>query len=132
MKKASIFLGIKVCAICLLLGLLTISDGISKTADLPNGKGYVNSKGWLNLRKGPSKSTARLAKLYLNDEVNIIGRKGEWYEIDSPMYGWVMADFISGNPTGESDDTNLSVEEQEKIGRNLYNSAINAELTTAP
>ena len=137
MKKTSIFLGIKVFAVCVLLSTLTISDGIGKTADLPNGIAYVNSKGWLNLRKGPSKSTARLQKLYLNDTVNIIGRQGEWYKIDSPQNGWVMADFISGEPVGEEnnndeDDSNLSPQEEEKVGRDIFNSAKHAELTTVP
>ena len=97
------------------------------------GKGYVKSTGWLNLRAKPSKSSKRLAKLYKNDEVNIIGRKGEWYQIDSPKKGWVMAEFISGNsPGAPENDSNLTPEEQVKVVRDMFTSAENAEITKAP
>ena len=82
------------------------------SATLENGKGYVNSKGWLNLRQKPTKSSKRLAKLYYNDEVNIIGRNGDWYQIDSPQNGWVMAEFISASPNGSSSSS--SVKESDK------------------
>lgn len=129
MKKTSILKGMKVFLICVLLSILTISIGNTETATLPNGKAYVNCGGWLNLRLKPSKSSKRLAKLYKNDEINIIGRSGEWYHIDSPQSGWVMAEFISGDAPGSTeDDSNLSPDEQEKIGRDMFTSAKNAEL----
>ena len=133
MKKTSILSGVKIITLCLLLSTFAISNGSGETANLPNGKAYVNCGGWLNLRQSPSKSSKRLAKLYKNDEVNIIGRQGEWYQIDSPKRGWVMAEFISGNSPGASEDnSNLSTEEQVKIGRDMFTSAENAEITTAP
>lgn len=63
-----------------------------------SGKAYVNSTGWLNLRAKPSKSSKRLAKLYYNDVVNIVGHQNGWYQIDSPKAGWVMAQFVSSTP----------------------------------
>jgi hypothetical protein len=133
MKKVSILSGIKILAICILLSTFAISDGNGETANLPNGKAYVNCGGWLNLRQSPSKSSKRLAKLYKNDEVNIIGRKGEWYQIDSPKKGWVMAEFVSGNsPGAPENDSNLTPDEQVKIGRDMFTSAENAEITKAP
>ena len=131
MKKASILSGIKVLAVCVLLGLLTMNVGKGE-ANLPNGSAYVNCGGWLNLRLKPSKSSKVLAKLYKNDEVNIIGRQGQWYQINKPRNGWVMSEFVSGDSPGKEDDSNLSIEEQEKIGRDLFLSADKAELTTAP
>ena len=80
---------------------LTDSDN-KGSAKLSNGKGYVNCDGWLNLREKPTKKSKRLAKLYKNDEVNIIARNGDWYQIDSPKSGWVMAEFISSSKSSSS------------------------------
>lgn len=131
MKKNSISSVVKILFVCLILGTFAVSDG-NGDATLPNGVAYVNCGGWLNLRLKPTKSSKRLAKLYKNDEVNIIGRKGDWYQIDKPRSGWVMSEFISGDAPGKEDDSNLSLAEQEKIGRDMFTSADYAELTTAP
>ncbi len=92
-------------------GSLNSSVNNKGSATLSNGKGYVNCTGWLNLRAKPTKKSSVLAKLYLNDEVNIIASMGDWYQIDSPQSGWVMAQFISANKTDSSSSGSSSSSE---------------------
>jgi uncharacterized protein YgiM (DUF1202 family) len=80
----------------------------SGKATLANGIGYVNCDGWLNLRARPTKSSKAIARLYKNDSVNIIASSGDWYQIDSPQSGWVMAEFISAEKTVEVADSGSS------------------------
>ena len=129
MKKSFIILGAILISSCLAINYLAIGE----TANLPNGKAYVNCGGWLNLRQSPTKKAKVLAKLYKNDEINIIGRQGEWYQINSPKNGWVMAEFISGDSPGEPEpEVKLTPEEQVKVGRDMFMSADNAELSNVP
>ncbi len=136
MKKKSIIFGAFFLLSSLVVTNFVIGDtgGSGKVpATLPNGKAYVNCGGWLNLRQKPSKNSSVLAKLYKNDEINITDRTGAWYKINSPRNGYVMAEFISGDqPEGEEDNSNLTEEEQVKIGRDMFMSAKNAELTNTP
>ena len=110
---------------------LTDSDN-KGAAKLSNGKGYVNCDGWLNLREKPTKKSARLAKLYKNDEVNIIARNGDWYQIDSPKSGWVMAEFISASKTGSSSSESTSSSEVTSENPGQEGTQVTGPMSTEP
>ncbi len=110
---------------------LTDSDN-KGAAKLSNGKGYVNCDGWLNLREKPTKKSTRLAKLYKNDEVNIIARNGDWYQIDSPKSGWVMAEFISASKTGSSSSESTSSSEVTSENPGQEGTQVTGPITTEP
>ncbi len=91
---------------------------VKGTATISSGKGYVNCSGWLNLREKATKKSKVLARLYKNDEVNIVSANGDWYQIDSPQAGWVMAEFISANKTessSSSSDSSSSAEDSSSV-----------------
>ncbi len=80
-------------------------------ANLPNGKAYIGVSTFLSLRDEPFGTV--LTRLYNNDEVLIVNRKGDWYEIESEkgsgwIYGKCVFDSPNSNPsTAASDTANL-------------------------
>ncbi len=90
-----------------------ITDEISKStkdtdkkeegnlATLPNGKAYVGVSSYLALRDEPFGEV--LAELGNNEEIEIVDRKGDWYEIDSDKgSGWVYAKCVFDKPNSRS------------------------------
>lgn len=55
----------------------------------------VDADEYVNIRSGPSKNYSSIGRLHLNDPVHVIATNGTWAQIDSPMNGYVMLDFLS-------------------------------------
>lgn len=77
-------------------------------AKLPNGKAYIGVSTFLSVRDEPFGSV--LAQLHNNDEVLIVNRKGDWYEIESEkgsgwIYGKCVFDSPNSNPSTTASDT---------------------------
>lgn len=73
-------------------------------ATLPNGKAYVGVASFLSLRDEPFGSV--LAQLHNNDEVIIVNRNGDWYEIESDKgSGWVYGKCIFDSPNSNTNNT---------------------------
>ena len=73
-------------------------------ATLPNGKAYVGVASFLSLRDEPFGTV--LAHLNNNDEVIIVSRNGDWYEIESDKgSGWVYGKCIFDSPNSNKSNT---------------------------
>ena len=77
-------------------------------ANLPNGKAYIGVTSFLSLRDEPFGTV--LARLYNNEEVLIVNRKGDWYEIESDKgSGWIYGKCVfatpNSNPSTAASDT---------------------------
>lgn len=80
-------------------GTFSVATGTQNTglAVLPDGKAYVGVSSYLSLREEPFGRV--LARLYDNDEVIIVNRDGDWYEVDSVRgSGWVYGQCIFASP----------------------------------
>ena len=96
-------------------------------ATLPNGKAYVGVSTFLALRDEPFGTV--LARLYNNEEVLIVNRNGDWYEIESAKgSGWIYGKCVfaspNSNPSGAASDTaNISetTDNGVDIGSKTYN-----------
>ena len=65
-------------------------------------KGYVSAEG-LRVRKGPSTDTEELDSLKKNDEVEITGQSGNWYQINlDGEVGYVSSKYISDTKLPET------------------------------
>ena len=85
----------------------TISNSINSTKDksgqtsnlavLPDGKAYVGVNTYLSLRVEPFGKVSE--QLYNNEEVEIINRDGDWYEVKTGKgTGWVYGKCIYDSP----------------------------------
>ena len=77
-------------------------------ATLPKGKAYIGVSSFLSLRNEPFGTV--LAQLYNNDEVLIVGRQGDWYEVESDKgSGWIYGKCVfatpNSNPSGPASNT---------------------------
>ena len=77
-------------------------------ATLPNGKAYIGVSTYLSVRNEPFGTV--LAQLYNNDEVLIVSRKGDWYEIECDKgSGWIYGKCVfaspNSNPSGPASNT---------------------------
>ena len=86
-------------------------------ANLPNGKAYIGVNSYLSLREEPFGRTG--SRLYNNEEVVIVNRDGDWYEIESEKgSGWVYAkcvfDSPNNNPNGSDPDKTTNDEKDEE------------------
>ncbi|MBR4329612.1 MAG: SH3 domain-containing protein [Candidatus Riflebacteria bacterium] len=96
-------------------------------ATLPNGKAYVGVSTFLALRDEPFGTV--LARLYNNEEVLIVNRNGDWYEIESAKgSGWIYGKCVfaspNSNPSGAASDTaNISetTDNGVDVGSKTYN-----------
>ena len=81
-------------------------------ATLPNGKAYIGVSTYLSVRDEPFGTV--LARLYNNEEVMIINRNGDWYEIESAKgSGWIYGKCVFSSPnsnpsTAASDTADIS------------------------
>lgn len=56
----------------------------------------ADMSGWLNVRKSPSKSAARLGQLYAGDTVYVVSQSGNWSKIVyNGRYAYVMSKYIN-------------------------------------
>ena len=77
-------------------------------ATLPTGKAYVGVSTFLSVRDVPFGTV--LARLYNNEEVLIVNRNGDWYEIESAKgSGWIYGKCVfaspNSNPSGPASGT---------------------------
>ncbi|EKD84100.1 MAG: hypothetical protein ACD_39C00246G0001, partial [uncultured bacterium] len=73
----------------------------SATATLPNGTAYVRVSTSLNIRKGPWGEI--VGGFNNNDQVNIIGREGDWYKIShNGETRYIHSRYVAGSQ-GSSD-----------------------------
>ncbi len=69
------------------------------------GIGYVEVNTWLNVRKGPGTSYARIGKLYRNDKVEILETQNGWHKIKwQGSTAWVCARYVSKSALNDDDD----------------------------
>jgi predicted double-glycine peptidase len=67
--------------------------------------GYVEVNTWLNVRKGPGTSYARIGKLYRNDKVEILETQNGWHKIKwQGASAWVCARYVSKSALNDDDD----------------------------
>jgi len=64
--------------------------GLSSDYDPATGSGF------LAVRAGPQVSASQIGELFNGDEVEILDRRGNWYEIDAPGIGigWAHRKWI--------------------------------------
>ena len=73
----------------------------SNLAVLPDGKAYVGVNTYLSLRVEPFGKVSE--QLYNNEEVEIINRDGDWYEVKTEKgTGWVYGKCIYDSPNSNS------------------------------
>lgn len=67
---------------------------------------YVaNCNEWVSLREEASTSSPRIRKLYLGEQVCVLGTWYDWalaYDFTYGHYGWVLLDYLSANDPGEA------------------------------
>ena len=85
-------------------------------AYLPNGKAYVGVTSYLSLRDEPFGKI--IARLYNNDEIVIVNRDGDWYEVESDkgsgwVYGKCVYDSPNTNPQGSTSETVSKTDEED-------------------
>ena len=95
-------------------------------------KGYVSANSGLNVRKGPNSDSDKIGALNKGDPVTIESVSGDWYKISSPLSGYVYAKHIVVTESTESDDSNLTTEEREKIGCDIDKSLTRVEIMKTP
>ncbi len=67
--------------------------------------GYVEVNTWLNVRKGPGTSYARIGKLYRNDKVEILETQNGWHKIKwQGSTAWVCARYVSKSALNDDDE----------------------------
>ena len=83
-------------------------------ANLPDGKAYIGVNSYLSLRDEPFGKV--VARLYNNEEVVIVNRDGDWYEVESDkgsgwIYGKCVFDSPNSNPNGSVSNANTDDDE---------------------
>lgn len=114
----------------LMLSLLSIAVVI--LAETIPTRGVVIPDIGLNVRRGPSSDSEKIGALGKGDEVTIESVSGEWYQISSPMSGYVYAQHIDVTDSTELDDSKLTPEEREKIGCDIDKSLSRVIIMKAP
>ena len=118
------------------IALCSIWLGMVLYAETIPTKGYVEPDIGLNVRTGPSTNFSKIGALEKGKTVKITSVVGKWYQISSPMSGYVYAEHIivteyGDKPNEEKDDeTTLSEEEIDKIGCDIDRSLKNAKLSS--
>lgn len=73
----------------------------SATATLPNGKAFVRVSSFLNIRTGPW--GAIKGSFTNNDQVNIIGKVGDWYKVShNGATRYIHSRYVKSSPGGAS------------------------------
>ena len=91
MKRKSVFTLLLV--FCLLLTMIMPTAAIAaKTQYIRNPSGRK-----VNVRRGPGKGWTIDAQLTPGTAVTVISKEGSWTEIKSPVYGYVMTEYLTDN-----------------------------------
>lgn len=106
------------------------SDNDNQQTTEASGTGVVNTP-VLNVRKGPSVSSARLGCIYEGSTVTIKGVSGDWYKITAKVNGkntdgYVSAQYITKKSSSDNSTNNDTNDETAVSGRAKVNvSALN-------
>ncbi len=89
----------------------TQNSGYTK---LPNGKAYIGVTSYLSLRDEPFGKV--LTRLYNNEEIVIVNRDGDWYEVETEKgSGWIYGKCVYDSPnTNTSSSTYNQTENEEE------------------
>lgn len=101
----------------------------SATATLPNGKAYVRVSTSLNIRTGPWGQI--VGGFSNNDEVNIIGKEGDWYKIShNGQTRYIHSRYVAGSPgsagSGTSGSSGSAVSVDSAPGSSVASKVVNA------
>ena len=100
----------------------------SATATLPNGKAYVRVSTSLNIRTGPWGQI--VGGFSNNDEVNIIGKEGDWYKIShNGQTRYIHSRYVAGAPgsaSSGSSSTGSAVTVDSAPGSSVASKVVNA------
>ena len=102
----------------------TTSPQTTSLAVLPDGKAYIGVNSYLSLRDEPFGKVG--ARLYNNDEVVIINRDGDWYEVETSegtgwIYGKCVYDSPNSNKSGSDSETSRKTDEVDDYdGKTFY------------
>ncbi len=77
------------------------SSQTTSLAVLPDGKAYIGVNSYLSLRDEPFGKVC--ARLYNNEEVVIVNRDGDWYEVETDEgSGWIYGKCVFDSPNSNS------------------------------
>ncbi len=100
----------------------------SATATLPNGKAYVRVSSSLNIRTGPWGQI--VGGFSNNDEVNIIGKEGDWYKIShNGQTRYIHSRYVAGSPgsaTSGSSSGGSAISVDSAPGSSVASKVVNA------
>lgn len=80
------------------------SDYLSNTPPQTSKTMYVKVNSVLNVRSGPGTNNSRVGQLSNGTAITVIDQSNGWYQISSPISGWVCADYVvdSGGSVGRN------------------------------
>lgn len=99
----------------------------SATATLANGKGYIRVSTSLNIRTGPWGRI--VGGFHNNDQVNIIGREGDWYKIShNGTTRYIHSRYVAGSKgsAGSSGSSSSAVTVDAAHGSSVAAKVVNA------
>lgn len=113
---------------------ITAGQSQTTTDTTVNATGVVNTSA-LNVRKGPSTSTARLGTIGLGTKVNVIGTSGtEWYQVSLTLNGQTVTAYVyksyitltdnnSNNTNNDNNSTSSSDQTTSASGQGVVNTS---------
>lgn len=113
---------------------ITAGQSQTTTDTTVNATGVVNTSA-LNVRKGPSTSTARLGTIGLGTKVNVIGTSGtEWYQVSLTLNGQTVTAYVyksyitltdnnSNNTNNNNNSTSSSDQTTSVSGQGVVNTS---------
>ena len=70
------------------------NTGNSGNTGVSGSTGKVNTSA-LNFRTGASTSSTRIGCIYMNQEVTILGKSGDWYQVKASVNGTMQTGYVS-------------------------------------
>lgn len=58
---------------------------------------------YVNVRQSPSKSSASVARLHRGDEIYASRYNDTWHQVFSPVKGFIVSEFVTGDPLDHPD-----------------------------
>ena len=108
----------------------------SQNSTTTNSVMYVNAAPGLNVRKGPSTSYAKVAKLSNGTQVNVIATSGEWSKITSgSVTGYVSNAYLSPsapNNEGSNNDNNQNNNNNQQTTTKYVSCSANLNVRKGP
>ena len=105
MKRRSVLALMLVCSLMMTM-LIPVTAFAASTKYISNPSGRK-----VNIRHGPGKGWAVCAQLAPGSKVSVVGKEGIWSEISSPVYGYVMTEYLTDNaPKSSASDASSKKE----------------------